>query len=119
MNHFTLRHGELHCEDVALAPLAATLGTPLYVYSKAAIVEAFRAFDRAFAGVPHLVCFAMKANDHLAIRGSSRARAPGSTSSPAASCGKRCAPVRTPGRSSSPASARATPSSRPRSTPAS
>jgi len=67
MNHFTLRHGELHCEDVALAPLAATLGTPLYVYSKAAIVEAFRAFDRAFAGVPHLVCFAMKANDHLAI----------------------------------------------------
>src|SRR5437879_13715983 len=67
MNHFTLRHGELHCEDVALATLAATLGTPLYVYSKAAIVEAFRAFDRAFAGVPHLVCFAMKANDHLAI----------------------------------------------------
>jgi len=101
MNHFTLRHGELHCEDVALAPLAATLGTPLYVYSKAAIVEAFGAFDRAFAGVPHLVCFAMKANDHLAI------------------LRLLCAPVRTPGRSSSPASARATPSSRLRSTPAS
>src|SRR2546426_707831 len=67
MNHFTYREGELHCEDVPLASLAATLGTPLYVYSKAAILDRFHAFDTAFAGVPHLVCFAVKANDHLAI----------------------------------------------------
>src|SRR5207245_4196518 len=67
MSHFTQRGGELHCEDVPLASLAAMLGTPLYVYSKAAILDRFRAFDTAFAGVPHLVCFAVKANDHLAI----------------------------------------------------
>ena len=67
MNHFTHRGGELHCEDVPLASLAETFGTPLYVYSKAAILERFRAFDTAFAAVPHLVCFAVKANDHLAI----------------------------------------------------
>ena len=67
MNQFIYRAGELHCEGVPLAPLAATLGTPLYVYSKRAIVDRFHAFDTAFAGVPHLVCFAVKANDHLAI----------------------------------------------------
>src|SRR5207244_1613843 len=58
MNQFAYRAGELHCEGVPLAPLAATLGTPLYVYSKRAIVDRFHAFDTAFAGVPHLVCFA-------------------------------------------------------------
>jgi len=67
MNQFAYRDGELHCEEVALAPLAAALGTPLYVYSKAAILERYRAFDAAFGDVPHLVCFAVKANDHLAI----------------------------------------------------
>src|SRR5207244_1301938 len=67
MSHFTYRAGELHCEDVPLAALAASLGTPLYVYSQAAILDRFRAFDAAFGAVPHLVCFAVKANDHLAI----------------------------------------------------
>ncbi len=64
---FRLRDGELHCEDVPLARLAETHGTPLYVYSKAEILERYRAYTDAFAGVPHLVCFAMKANGHLAI----------------------------------------------------
>ena len=45
MNQFIYRAGELHCEGVPLAPLAATLGTPLYVYSKRAIVDRFHAFD--------------------------------------------------------------------------
>ena len=67
MSHFTLRAGELHCEGVALSTLAGTVGTPLYVYSQAALLESYRSFDQAFAGTPHQVCFAMKANDHLAI----------------------------------------------------
>ncbi len=67
MTDFTYRDGELHCEEVSLAALAARHGTPLYVYSTAAIVRQFRAFDDAFGDTPHLVCFAMKANDHLAI----------------------------------------------------
>ena len=67
MTDFIHREGQLCCEEVPLADLAARHGTPLYVYSKAALLRHFRDFDRAFAGRPHLVCFAMKANDHLAI----------------------------------------------------
>jgi diaminopimelate decarboxylase len=67
MNAFTYRDGELCCEGVPLARLAETHGTPLYVYSQGAILDRYRAFDAAFRGVPHLVCFAMKANDHLAV----------------------------------------------------
>jgi diaminopimelate decarboxylase len=61
-----LRKGELYCEDVPVARLAREVGTPLYVYSRAALVNRFQAFAEAFAGVPHLVCFAMKANGNLA-----------------------------------------------------
>src|SRR5262245_51127964 len=67
MEDFTYRDGELWCETVRLADLAAAHGTPLYVYSAATLRRRYRAFDTAFRGVPHLVCFAMKANDHLAI----------------------------------------------------
>ncbi len=67
MTDFPLRDGELHCEEVPLARLVEAHGTPLYVYSQAALLRHYRAFDAAFGRVPHLVCFAMKANDHLAI----------------------------------------------------
>ncbi len=66
MNPFTMKGGELHCEGVPVARMAREVGTPLYVYSVAALVNRFQAFDQAFAGVPHLVCFAMKANGSLA-----------------------------------------------------
>jgi diaminopimelate decarboxylase len=64
---FDYRDGELAAEGVALASIAARHGTPCFVYSRAAIEEAFRTFDHAFAGVPHMVCYAMKANSNLAI----------------------------------------------------
>ena len=64
---FAYRDGELHVEDVALASIAERFGTPCYVYSRAALEGAWRAFDAAFAGLPHLVCYAMKANSNLAI----------------------------------------------------
>jgi diaminopimelate decarboxylase len=67
MTAFALRNGELCCEDVPLARLAAAHGTPLYVYSRRALLSHYRAFDDAFRDLPHVVCFAMKANDHLAI----------------------------------------------------
>ncbi len=50
-----------------LSEIARAVGTPVYVYSRAAIEESFRAFDTAFAAVPHLVCYAAKANSNLAI----------------------------------------------------
>jgi len=64
---FAYRGGELFAEDVAVASLADRFGTPLYVYSRAAIESAFRAFDASFAGMPHLVCYALKANSNLAV----------------------------------------------------
>jgi diaminopimelate decarboxylase len=59
--------GELHAEAVPLSTVAQRFGTPCYVYSRALLTQAFEAFDGAFAGVPHLVCYAMKANPTLAI----------------------------------------------------
>ena len=65
--HLTLRHGELHFEDVPLERLAREHGTPLFVYSKAAILQALAAYQRGLAGRKHLICYAMKANSSLAI----------------------------------------------------
>jgi len=69
MDHFAYRNSELCCEQVGLRALAADAGTPAYVYSKAALLESYTAYDRAFAPVPHLICYAVKANSNLAILG--------------------------------------------------
>jgi diaminopimelate decarboxylase len=63
----TQRHGELHVEDVSLDAMARAHGTPLFVYSKAAMLQALGAYQRGLAGRPHLICYAMKANSSLAI----------------------------------------------------
>jgi len=62
-----LRALVLHCEVVQLEVLADRLGTPLYVYSSAMIEERYRQFDRAFADLPHTVCYSVKANSNLSI----------------------------------------------------
>jgi diaminopimelate decarboxylase len=67
MDHFVLRDGVLHCEDVALDRLAETVGTPAYVYSRATLTRHYHAFTSALEGVPHRVCFAVKANSSLAV----------------------------------------------------
>src|SRR5581483_6351899 len=61
------RDQTLYLEDVPLADIARREGTPLYVYSRAAILERFGAYDRAFGNVPHRVCYAVKANSNLSI----------------------------------------------------
>jgi len=61
------QHGELHVEGVPLSVIAERHGTPCYVYSRAALTAAYQAFDSAFAGRDHLVCYAVKANSNLAI----------------------------------------------------
>jgi diaminopimelate decarboxylase len=65
--HFAYRHGRLHCEAVALEGLADAVGTPTYVYSKAALLDSYTAYDRAFAGVDHVICYAVKANSNLGV----------------------------------------------------
>ncbi|MCX5776255.1 MAG: diaminopimelate decarboxylase [Candidatus Firestonebacteria bacterium] len=67
MHYFGFKNGQLYCENVKVATIAKTTGTPVYIYSKRTIVEHFRKIDEAFAGVDHLVCYALKANPALAI----------------------------------------------------
>jgi diaminopimelate decarboxylase len=67
MQFFSRRDGRLHVESVPLDAIAARFGTPCYVYSRAALETAFRAFAAALAGREHLVCYALKANSNLAV----------------------------------------------------
>ena len=64
---FDYKHDELHCEGVPLAKIAAEVGTPFYVYSRAELERAYKAFDAALEGIPHRVCYAVKANSTLGI----------------------------------------------------
>jgi diaminopimelate decarboxylase len=59
--------GALACDGVALDPVAAAYGTPLYVYSADAIASRYRAIDDAFASHPHAIHYALKAKSTLAI----------------------------------------------------
>lgn len=67
MDHFHYQNGELFAENIAAASIAKQYGTPTYVYSRATLERHWRAFDDAFAGQPHLVCYAVKANSNLAV----------------------------------------------------
>lgn len=67
MQAFTYRDGRLFAEDVALSAIAERFGTPTYVYSRAHIEAQYHAYADALAGMPHLVCFAVKANSNLGV----------------------------------------------------
>jgi diaminopimelate decarboxylase len=67
MNHFEYRNGEMFAEDVPVKRIAKEVGTPAYVYSLATLQRHFRVFDRAFAKIPHIVCFSVKANSNIAL----------------------------------------------------
>ena len=67
MEAFSYRDGQLFAEGVALSALAQRFGTPTYVYSRAHIEAQYRAYADALDGVPHLVCFAVKANSNLGV----------------------------------------------------
>jgi diaminopimelate decarboxylase len=64
---FYLHDNELVCDDVRLAAIAAAVGTPVYVYSARTIRDRYRALDSAFAGYPHRVHYALKANSSYAL----------------------------------------------------
>ncbi len=67
MDAFNYRDGELFAEGVALSAIAERFGTPTYVYSRAHIEAQYLAFADALKGMPHLVCFAVKANSNLGV----------------------------------------------------
>ena len=65
--HFAYRGDRLFIEDLALEDLATRFGTPLYVYSRGAMLQSLAGYQRALVGRDHLVCYAMKANSSLAV----------------------------------------------------
>ncbi|AAR33493.1 diaminopimelate decarboxylase [Geobacter sulfurreducens] len=67
MNHFQYKGNELHAEEVSLKEIVARVGSPVYVYSHATLTRHFTAFDEAFAGVPHTICYSVKANSTQAV----------------------------------------------------
>src|SRR5881394_1019444 len=68
MDHFQLRDGELHCEDVSLTDIAAAVGTPVYVYSTATMCRHVAALREALEPLPDpLIAYAVKANPNSAV----------------------------------------------------
>jgi diaminopimelate decarboxylase len=67
MNYFGYKNGELYGEDVPIAKIARTVGTPVYVYSYKTLERHYRVFDGAFEGIPHITCYSCKANSNIAI----------------------------------------------------
>ncbi|MDD4892091.1 MAG: diaminopimelate decarboxylase [Phycisphaerae bacterium] len=67
MDHFSYRNGELFCEDVAVERIADSLGTPLYVYSKATLLAHYRQLADAFAPVKPLICYSVKTNGNINV----------------------------------------------------
>ncbi|MDO9222823.1 MAG: diaminopimelate decarboxylase, partial [Caulobacter sp.] len=70
MNHFEVRGGELHCEDVPLSRIAADVGTPVYVYSTATLERHYTVFRDALVAaglVDPLVAYAVKANSNVSV----------------------------------------------------
>ncbi len=67
MDHFHYKNGELHAEEVALAAIAAQVGTPFYCYSSATLARHYQVFADAFSGMNAKICYAVKANGNLAV----------------------------------------------------
>ncbi len=71
MEHFTYGPRGLQAEEMPLSKIADEFGTPCYVYSHAALTQAYHALDSALAqalkGLPQLICYAIKANSNLAV----------------------------------------------------
>ncbi|MDG1922262.1 MAG: diaminopimelate decarboxylase [Glaciecola sp.] len=67
MDFFDYQNGSLHVEDVSLADIAKTHGTPTYVYSRKTLERHWHKFDEALGDHPHLICFAVKANSNIGV----------------------------------------------------
>jgi diaminopimelate decarboxylase len=67
MNYFNRRKGRLYCEGVSVARLSEEYSTPLYIYSIKTFVRHLKSVSEAFGDIPHIICYAAKANSNLAI----------------------------------------------------
>jgi len=67
MHEFKYLNGEMHCEDVPLSRIAEEVGTPAYIYSRGTILAHYGRLVEAFADLPHMICYSIKANSNLAV----------------------------------------------------
>ena len=67
MEWFSYQQGELNAEQLPVSQLAEQFGTPLYVYSRCGLEQAYQAYEDALGDWPHLICYAVKANSNLAV----------------------------------------------------
>ncbi len=67
MHDFKFKNNELHCESVKVSTIAKKVGTPFYLYSHHTLVDHFTKIQKAFKKIDPIICFAMKANDNLAV----------------------------------------------------
>jgi len=67
LDHFTRKQSSLYAENCAVTALAKEYGTPLYIYSRATIERHWHAFDKAAKNMPHMICYAVKANSNIAV----------------------------------------------------
>jgi diaminopimelate decarboxylase len=67
MHHFSYKNGTLHAEDISLEQIAQEVGTPAYIYSQATLTRHYDAFSKAFEGLDHQICYAVKANSNKAV----------------------------------------------------
>lgn len=67
MDHFNYQGDSLYAEDVPLAEIAEHYGTPCFVYSRATLERHYRVYEEAMGELPHLICYAVKANSNLAV----------------------------------------------------
>jgi diaminopimelate decarboxylase len=67
MHHFHFKRGVLSAEGVPIPEIIQPIGTPCYIYSQTTLEHHFRTFDQAFSKIPHLICYAQKANSNLAL----------------------------------------------------
>ncbi len=67
MHFFSFKNDELHCEELSVRKIAAVTATPFYLYSQKTIVENFERIERAFQGIDHLICYALKANSNQTL----------------------------------------------------
>ncbi len=67
MNPFVFKNGRLHAEKIPLEKIALQVGTPCYVYSATALLDNFQNLTNALVGIPHLICYSVKANSNLTL----------------------------------------------------
>lgn len=67
MDHFNYKGDALYAEELAVSEIAEQHGTPCYIYSRATLERHYRAYEQALAGLPNMICYAVKANSNLAV----------------------------------------------------